>query len=143
MHEKIRQLLQYSELDTAFELVLTVTDDIDIQNKFILLRSQWVDIQTLYLQGQLTFDEYFKEKNRITFAFLTFLENIDVPSESKTPTLKLPIESDTRYFDIVKQAFTDYENNNPPRLPTDSEEQAYYLNAFLVMLYRTVKHSKK
>ena len=143
MHEKIRQLLQYSELDTAFELVLTVTADIDTQNKFILLRSQWVDIQTLYLQGQLNFDEYFKEKSRITFAFLTFLENIDVPSESKTPTLNLPIDSDTRYFDIVKQAFTDYENNNPPQLPTDSEEQAYYLNAFLVMLYRTVKHLKK
>lgn len=145
IREKIRQLLQYAELDTAFDHAHAsiAVDKIENQNNFILLQAQWTEINALYGQGRLSFEEYFKEKNRITFAFLTFLEQIDVPSASKNVSLQSFVKTDEDYFDSVKKGLMDFSNGELPRFPKDPTEREYYSNAFAYMLYRTLKNLKK
>jgi hypothetical protein len=143
IREEIRQLLQQAELTTAFDYVLTAVDDAETQNKFVLLQAQWTEISALYLQGRLSFEDYFKEKNRITFAFLTFLDALGVPSEGKSPLLQVPNISEMSNLNAVKKAFIDYQNNSAPQFPKDPIEREYYSDAFALMLYRTIKNLKK
>jgi Effector-associated domain 11 len=135
--------LQRSELETAFEDILSVADAIDARNKFVLLQSQWTEISALYLQGQLSFEAYFKEKNRIVFAFLTFLDTIDVPSEGQTVLPTASFMPEIRYLNVVKKALTDFNNGKPLQLPEDPMERKYYLDTFALMIYRTFTDFKE
>jgi hypothetical protein len=143
IREEIRQLLQLAELTTAFKYVLAAVEDIESQNKFVLLQAQWTEIRALYLQGMLSFEEYFKEKNRITFAFLTFLETIDIPSEGKILPLKSFMAPKAPHLNAVKKALIDFDNGLTPQFPKDPKERDLYMNTFAYCIYCMINDSKK
>jgi Effector-associated domain 11 len=135
IHEKIRQMVQVAELDMAFQHILAVTQEDADHNKFVQLQSQWTEIQALYIQGLLAFDDYFKERNRITFAFLTFLSHLSAPIIRDSKYIKESTSLSENHLTIIIQALEDYANNKL-QMPQSQMEKRLYLRTWAKMLDR-------
>jgi Effector-associated domain 11 len=139
--EKTRALIREAKLDAAFHQILKLTANTPQETQFVQLNSQWSEIHALHLNGQMAFDEYFAERNRITMAFLTRIDDIEAESEavSKPKTVSIVGEME---LDIVSKALIDF-HDGVIDLPTNPEARAVYAHYWALLTKKNIQIGRK
>ena len=139
--EKTRTLIREAKLDAAFHQILKLTANTPQETQFVQLNSQWSEIHALHLNGQMAFDEYFAERNRITMAFLTRIDDIEAESEavSKPKTVSIVGEME---LDIVSKALIDF-HDGVIDLPTDPEARTVYAHYWALLTKKNIQIGRK
>ncbi len=139
--EKTRTLIREAKLDAAFHQILKLTANTPQETQFVQLNSQWSEIHALHLNGQIAFDEYFAERNRITMAFLTRIDDIEAESEavSKPKTAAIVGEME---LDIVSKALIDF-HDGVIDLPNDPEARVVYAHYWALLTKKNIQIGRK
>ena len=142
--EKARALIKGGKLDAAFHHILQATANTSYETLFVQLNAQWSTISTLHRNGQMSLDEYLVDRNRITGAFLTQLDEIETTLEpAEKSTIKpnhLSIEGKME-TDIVAKVLIDF-YDGVLDLPKDTDERAIYVHYWTLLMQKNVQSSK-
>ena len=139
--EKTRTLIREAKLDAAFHQILKLTANTPQETQFVQLNSQWSEIHALHLNGQMAFDEYFAERNRITMAFLTRIDDIEAESEAVKKPKTVSIVGEIE-LDIVSKALIDF-HDGVIDLPTDPEARAVYAHYWALLTKKNIQIGRK
>ena len=143
--EKARTLIKGGKLDAAFHQILQATANTSYETLFVQLNAQWSTISTLHRNGQMPLDEYLVDRNRITGAFLTQLDEIEATLEpAEKPTVKphpLSIEGKME-ADIVEKALIDF-YEGVLDLPKDPEKRAIYVHFWTLLMQKNIQRGRE
>ena len=139
--EKTRALIREAKLDAAFHQILKLTANTLQETQFVQLNSQWSEIQFLHLNGRMAFDEYFAERNRITMAFLTRIDDIEAESEVVNQPKTMSIVGEME-LDIVSKALIDF-HDGVIDLPSDLEARAVYAHYWALLTKKNIQIGRK
>ncbi len=139
--EKTRALIREAKLDAAFHQILKLTANTPQETQFVQLNSQWSEIQFMHLNGRMAFDEYFAERNRITMAFLTRIDDIEAESEAENTPKTVSIVGEIE-LDIVSKALIDF-HDGVIDLPNDPEARAVYAHYWALLTQKNIQIGRK
>jgi hypothetical protein len=142
--EKTRILIREAKLDAAFHQILKFTANTPQETQFVQLNSQWSEIQSLHLNGRMSFDEYFAKRNSITMAFLTHVDEMEAAINAPPPVdvpVVLPIKGETE-LDIATKALMDF-HDGIIDLPSDPNARIIYARYWALMTKKNIQIGRK
>lgn len=139
--EKTRALIREAKLDAAFHQILQLTANSPQETPFVQLNSQWSEIKSMHLNGHISFEDYFAERNRITMAFLTRIDDIEATTPQDKKPKGLSIEGKME-ADIVEKALIDF-HDGVLDLPADPDARSIYVHYWALFTKKNVQIGRK